>query len=160
VVIEIAFVATTTPPGQAGREDGDAFAGGRLAACAGPDKSMTCGAVDFTEDSPEVHQAATWVGEGPSAMKENIVIPIKIERVKLWTRRALEATTWLICLGLLAASAVVAAGAALVWLVSGSEVILVLGLGSGLLLGLAGVWHLLRQLDRAVNQLRHETPAA
>ncbi|MCU0776869.1 MAG: hypothetical protein MUF86_04300 [Akkermansiaceae bacterium] len=93
-------------------------------------------------------------------MKENIVIPIKIERVKLWTRRALEATTWLICLGLLAASAVVAAGAALVWLVSGSEVILVLGLGSGLLLGLAGVWHLLRQLDRAVNQLRHETPAA
>ncbi len=93
-------------------------------------------------------------------MKENIVIPIKIERVKLWTRWTLEATTWLICLGLLAASAGVAVIAALVWLVSGSEVILVLGLGSGLLLGLAGVWHLLRQLDRANELLRREAPAA
>ena len=65
-------------------------------------------------------------------MKENIVIPIKIERLKTWTRRALETATWLICLGLLVASAVVAAGAALLWFVSGSEVILALGLGSGL----------------------------
>jgi hypothetical protein len=31
-------------------------------------------------------------------------------------------------------------------------------MGGGLLLGLAGVWHLLRQLDRTVNQLRPETP--
>ena len=103
--------------------------------------------------------------EGPFAMNENtinknIVIPIKIERVKLWTRWTLEAATWLICLGLLAASVMVAAVAALAWLVSGSEVILTLGLGGGLVLGLAGVWHLLRQLDRAANQLRHETPAA
>lgn len=93
-------------------------------------------------------------------MKENIVIPIKIERVKQWARWALEATGWLVCLGLLAASLVVAACAAFVWLVSGSEIILTLGLGGGLLLGLAGVWHLLRQLDRAASQLRHETPAA
>ena len=42
---------------------------------------------------------------------------------------------------------------ALVWLVSGSEVILTLGLGSGLVLGLAGVWQLLRLLDRAVGNL-------
>jgi len=91
-------------------------------------------------------------------MKENIVIPIKIERLKLWTRWTLEATSWLICLGLLAASVVVPAGAALVWLLSGSETILTLGLGGGLLLGLAGVWHLLRQLDRAAKQLRCETP--
>jgi hypothetical protein len=89
-------------------------------------------------------------------MKENIVIPINIARVKLWTRWTLEATTWLICLGLLAASVVVATCAALAWLVSGSETILMIGLGSGLLLGLAGVWHLLRQLDRTVRQLRHE----
>jgi hypothetical protein len=89
---------------------------------------------------------------------ENIVIPIKIERLKLWTRRTLEATTWLICLGLLAASAAVAACAALVWLVSGSEVVLAFGLGGGLLLGLAGVWHLLRRIDSTVKQLRHETP--
>jgi hypothetical protein len=92
-------------------------------------------------------------------MKENIVIPINIERVKLWTRWTLEATSWLICLGLLAASAALAGCAALAWLVTGSEVILTLGLGSSLLLGLAGVWHLLRQLDRAVKQLRCETPA-
>ena len=92
-------------------------------------------------------------------MKEYIVIPIKIERVKLWTRWTLEATTWLICLGLLAASVVVAGCAALAWLVSGSETVLTLGLGGGMLLGLAGVWHLLRQLDRTVKQLRRETPA-
>jgi hypothetical protein len=92
-------------------------------------------------------------------MKENIVIPISIERVKAWTLWTLEATTWLVCIGLLLASVVVAACAAMAWLVSGSEVILTLGLGGGLLLGLAGVWHLLRQLDRAVQQLRHETRA-
>ena len=91
-------------------------------------------------------------------MKENIVIPIKIERVKIWFRRALETATWLICLGLLAASVVVATGAALLWLVSGSQVILALGLGSGLLLGLAGVWQLLRKLDRAIHQLRCDAP--
>ena len=88
-------------------------------------------------------------------MKENIIIPIKIDRLKLWTRWTLEATRWLICLGLLAASGAVAGLAALVWLVSDSEVVLTLGLGSGLLLGLAGVWHLMRQLDRAVIQLKH-----
>lgn len=91
-------------------------------------------------------------------MKENIVIPIKIERVKTWTRWALEATTWLVCLGLLAASAGITAAATLAWLVWSSELILVLGLGSGLLLGLAGVWHLLHKLDDAVRQLRTGTP--
>ncbi len=93
-------------------------------------------------------------------MKENIVIPIKIERLKLWTRWTLEATSWLICLGLLAVSGAIAGLAALVWLISDSEVILTLGLGSSLVLGLSGVWHLLRQLDRAVKQLRRETPVA
>ncbi len=92
-------------------------------------------------------------------MKENIVIPINIERVKAWTLWTLEATGWLICLVLLAASVGVAGCAALLWLLSGSEIILTLGLGGGLILGLAGVWHLLRQLDRAVKQLRHVTPA-
>lgn len=93
-------------------------------------------------------------------MKENIVIPIKIERVKLWTRWTLEATTWVICLGLLAASAGVAAFATLAWLLSGSEIILTLGLGGGLLLGLAGVWQLLRKLEQSGKQLRHDTPGA
>lgn len=89
-----------------------------------------------------------------NTMTENIVIPIKIERVKLWTRCMLEAATWLICLGLLAASAAVAACAALAWLLSGSEAVLTLGLGGGLLLGLAGVWQLLRRLDQTAKQLR------
>lgn len=116
-------------------------------------------AADFIKDSLALHHAATFGCDGQAAMKENIVIPIKIERLKLWTRWTLEVTSWLICLGLLAAGIVVAACAALAWLVSGSESILTLGLGSGLLLGLAGAWHLLRQLDRAANQLRRETPA-
>ena len=42
------------------------------------------------------------------------------------------------------------------WL--GVFALLALGVGGGLLLGLAGVWHLLRQLDRTVKQLRAETP--
>ncbi len=76
---------------------------------------------------------------------ENIVIPVPVERVKLLTRWALEASSWLICLGLLAASAVVAGGAALL---------------CGLLLGLAGVWHLLQRIDRTVTQLKHAPDAA
>ena len=90
-------------------------------------------------------------------MKENIVIPIKIERLKLWTRWTLETAGWLISLGLLAASAVIAAIAALAWLVFGSNTVLILGITSGLLLGLAGVWQLLRRVDRAVSQLKHAT---
>ena len=77
-------------------------------------------------------------------MKENTVIPIKIERLELWSRWTLETADWLIRLGLLSASVAIAACAALVWLVSGSEAILALGLGGGLLLGLTGVWHLLQ----------------
>jgi hypothetical protein len=94
-------------------------------------------------------------------MNENIVIPrVKIEQVKVWFGRALEATTWLICLGLLAASAAVAAGGALGWLVSGSETVLAVGLGGGLLLGLAGVWQLLQRLDRTAKCLRGEPTSA
>ncbi len=91
-------------------------------------------------------------------MKENIVIPIRFERVKQVTRWSLEATSWLICLGLLAASVAVAACGSLVWLVTRSEIILTLGVAGGLVLGLLGVWQLLRKLDRAVKQLRRETP--
>jgi hypothetical protein len=72
----------------------------------------------------------------------------------------LEAATWLICLGLLATSAAVAACGALAWLVSGSSTVLAAGLGGGLLLGLAGVWQLLRRLDRAVKQLRSTASGA
>ena len=92
-------------------------------------------------------------------MKENIVIPIKIERLKTWTLWTLEATSWLISLGLLAASGVVAGGAILAWFVSGSLTILALGVSCGMLLGLAGVCHVLRQLDRTVKQLRQTSPA-
>ena len=96
-------------------------------------------------------------------MKENttkIMIPIETERLKLWTRRALETATWLISLGLLAASAAVTGTAILLWLVWGSETLLTIGLVSGIVLGLAGVWQLLQRLDRAVGQLRHDTPSA
>jgi hypothetical protein len=93
------------------------------------------------------------------AMKENIIIPIKIEQLKLWSRWTLETAGWLICLGLLVASTAFAAISVLVWLISGSDVVLALGVGGGLLLGLAGVCHLLRQLDRAVNHLRPVTPS-
>lgn len=114
--------------------------------------------IEFIELSLEIHQVnASW-GERPAAMKENIVIPIKIERLKVWAGWTLEAATWLICLGLLAASLVVAACAGLAWLMSGSETFLTIGLGGGLLLGLAGVWHWLRQLDRTVQQLRRGPP--
>ncbi len=93
-----------------------------------------------------------------TAKNEGIVIPIKIERVKIWSRLALEATTWLIPLGLLGAGAAVSGVAAVVWFLTGSEPILTLGFAGGLLLGLAGVWHLLHKLDRLVNELRQESP--
>jgi hypothetical protein len=115
---------------------------------------------EFTDISPALHQGATPGCEGPSAMNENIVIPIKIERVKVWGRRTLEAAAWLICLGLLATSAAVAACGALAWLVSGSETVLATGLGGGVLLGLAGVWQLLRRIDQAAMRLRSEATGA
>lgn len=92
--------------------------------------------------------------KGGPAMNENIVIPIKTCRLKLWTRWMLETTGWLISLGLLAASAAVSVIAAMAWLVSGSNTLLVLGMISGLSLGLAGVWHVLRRLDRAASLLK------
>ncbi len=91
--------------------------------------------------------------------KDNMVIPIRIERVKQWTRWTLEATSWLVCLGLLSASVGVSAVAALIWLFSGSDVVLVFGLGGGLVLGLAGVWQLLRQVERAARELRQPVTA-
>ena len=90
-------------------------------------------------------------------MKENIVIPISIERLKIWFRRTLEAATWLICLGLLATSVAVAACGVLAWLVSGSGPVLAAGLGGGVLLGLAGVWQLLDRLDRTAKRFRSVT---
>jgi len=89
-------------------------------------------------------------------MKENIVIPIKIERLKVWLRRTLEAAAWLICLGLLATSAALAACGAMAWLVTGSETVLAAALGGAVLLGLAGVWQLLGRIDRAAKRLRGE----
>ena len=55
---------------------------------------------EFTEDSPAFHRNIALRCDGPSAMKENIVIPIKIERMKVWFRRTLEAAAWLIEQGL------------------------------------------------------------
>ena len=60
----------------------------------------------------------------------------------------------MICQGLLATSAAVAACATLAWLVSGSETVLAAGLGGGVLLGLAGVWQLLRRIDQVAKRLR------
>jgi hypothetical protein len=94
-------------------------------------------------------------------MNEDIVIPkSKIERLKVWAGRMLEASAWLICLGLLAASAAVAACGGLAWLVSGSEAALAIGAGGGVLLGLAGVWQLLRRLDQAAKRLRRTAAEA
>lgn len=89
---------------------------------------------EFTEDSLALHQIGTADCDGPPAMKENIVIPINIERLKVWLRRTLEAAAWLMCLGLLATSAAVAACGALAWLVAGSETVLAAALGGAVLL--------------------------
>ena len=117
-------------------------------------------ACDFIELSLVLHQTGAPACEGPSAMKENIVIPIKIERVKIWLRRALETTAWLICLGLLATSVAVAACGALGWLVSGNGTVLAAGLVGAVLLGLAGVWQLLGRLDQAARRLRGDAAGA
>jgi hypothetical protein len=119
---------------------------------------MRCISVDFMGFSPAFHQNAMQRCDAAFAMKQNIVIPIPIERVKICIRWTLEAATWLITLGLLAAGIVAAACAALAWLFSGSAAVLTIGIGGGVLLGLSGVWHLLHLLDRTLKQMRGETP--
>jgi hypothetical protein len=116
----------------------------------------------FTGISPAIHQALIRRWQSASAMKhntsnDNIIIPIKLERARLWFRYALETASWLISLGLLAASAAVTGCAALFWLISGSETILSLGLAGALLLGLAGVWQLLQRLDKTARDLKNAT---
>jgi hypothetical protein len=86
--------------------------------------------------------------------QDKIVIRVPSEPLKRWTRRTLEAAGWLISLGLLAASVAVAGFAGIFWLLSGSDTLLAMGLGGSILLGLAGVWHLLHRLDRTARQLR------
>jgi hypothetical protein len=113
---------------------------------------------DFMGFSPAFHQNAMQCCEAAFAMKQNIVIPIPVERVKICIRWTLEAATWLLTLGLLAAGVVAAACAALAWLFSGSAAVLAVGIIGGVLLGLSGVWHLLRLLERTVKQIRGETP--
>ena len=115
---------------------------------------------DFIKLSLVLHQIGAPGCEATPAMKENIVIPINIERAKVWTRRTLETAGWLICLALLAASVAVAACGALGWLVSGSGTVLAAGLGGGVVLGLAGVWQLLHRLDRAAKRLRCDAAGA
>lgn len=115
---------------------------------------------DFIELSLVFHQIGAPACEASPAMKENIVIPMKIERVKIWFRRTLETAAWLICLGLLATSVAVAACGALGWLVSGSGTVLAAGIGGGVLLGLAGVWQLLGRLDQAAKRLRCDAAGA
>ena len=95
-----------------------------------------------------------------AAMKNKAEITINTDRSKIWARWTLEAASWLICIGLLAASAGVAGMAGLVWLVSGSTTLLAIGLLGGLALGLAGVWHILLRMDQAVQQLKADTVAA
>jgi hypothetical protein len=81
---------------------------------------------------------------------KTIQIPeVKVEQVKLWAGRTLAGAAWLICLGLVGVSVAVAALGTLAWLVFGSEILLVAGLGGGLVIGLAGTWQVLRRLDRA-----------
>jgi len=87
-------------------------------------------------------------------MKEYIEIPrVKVEQAKVWAGRTLAGAAWLICLGLVGVSGLVALGGMLAWLVLGSETILAAGLFGGLLLGLTGTWQVLRRLDRASKQL-------
>jgi hypothetical protein len=114
--------------------------------------------VDFMGFSPAFHRIVMRCCEAAVAMKQNIVIPIPIERVKICIRWTLEAAAWLIALGLLAAGVVAAACAALAWLFSGSAAVLATGIIGGVLLGLSGVWHMLHLLERTVRQMRGEIP--
>lgn len=90
-------------------------------------------------------------------MKNKDEIQISIERAKTWGRWALEGASWAICLGLLAGSAGIAGVSGLVWLISGSTTLLAAGLLGGLLLGLAGVWHILLRMNQTAESLRATT---
>lgn len=89
-------------------------------------------------------------------MKEDIIITRKhLDRIRTWAGRGMESIAWLLCLGLLVVSVLVPAGSALAWLVSGSESLLAAGLLGGIVAGCAGIWLLVRRLDRAARGLRH-----
>lgn len=93
-------------------------------------------------------------------MKEYIEIPkVKVERAKVWAGWTLAGAAWMICFALVAGSAMVAAGGVLAWLLIGSETMLAAGLIGGLVLGLTGVWQVLRRLDRASKVLCRQSEA-
>ena len=88
-------------------------------------------------------------------MKEDIVIPRKnIERLRIWSAHALDALAWLICLGMLAASAASVVCGSLAWLVFRSGDWLLVGIGGGILLGLAAAWQLVRRLEISARGLK------
>lgn len=91
-----------------------------------------------------------------AVMKTNNDIIIKTDKARIWTRWTLEAASWLICFGMLAASAAVAGLAGLVWLLSGSTTLLAIGLLAGLFLGIAGIWHILLRMDQVVRKLTQQ----
>ena len=94
-------------------------------------------------------------------MKEDIIIRRKhLDRVRVWTGRLLESAAWLLCAGLLVASAVVPVTAAMAWLLSGSGNVLATGVGGGILLGVAGTCLLVVRLDRTARRLCRQGPLA
>jgi len=88
-------------------------------------------------------------------MDKDITITKKtVKRARTWFARALDAAGWLIIIGLVSIGFVTAAGGGLLWLVSGNETVLTLGIAGGVTFCIAGTIALLLRLDRSVKRLR------
>jgi hypothetical protein len=94
-------------------------------------------------------------------MKQDIIIRRKhLDRVRVWIGRLLETAAWLLCAGLLVASAVVPVTAAMAWLLSGNGSVLASGVVGGIVLGVAGTCLLVVRLDRTARRLCRQGPLA
>ena len=88
-------------------------------------------------------------------MKKDITITSStIDQARTWVARALDATTWLIILGMIGAGLTLAGGGGMFWLVFGNETVLALGLTGGVACCVVGSLALLRRLERSAKRLR------
>jgi len=86
--------------------------------------------------------------------KDIIITKTTIKRSRTWFARALDATGWLIILGMIGVGLATAAGGGMIWLVFGNETVLTLGLIAGTAFCAIGSVALLQRLDRSVKRLR------
>lgn len=88
-------------------------------------------------------------------MDKDITITKKtVKRARSWFARALDATGWLIILGMIGVGLATATVAGMIWLLFSAETVLAFGMLVGAIFTIVGSVALLHRLDRSVKRLR------